>query len=232
MTIAEDSFRALLEAEIKRFGNVYAAENALGLPEDSLRSIISPRQGQNRKQGTALNRAKEICDRLGLEFYIGHKRQIDDTPNADMTAFAQIPLHDAMLAAGGGAMNGDAAIIDHLAFRKSWLKRMDVSPNSAVLARASGDSMSPTIQDGDMLLIDRQHQSPPARQRGPKDTRPAPIFALLDDGEARVKRVEKTPSDHWAILSDNPAFAPEFRPLDAVQFIGKVVWWGHTVSDR
>ena len=223
-------FAQIVLARLEELGlKIAQAEDRYGLGRGYLWGVV---RTDSKRAVPNLLKAEAICDALGLELKIGPKGHKDDTPNADMTAFAQIPLHDALLAAGGGAVNGDAAIIDHLAFRKSWLTRVGTSPNSAVLARASGDSMAPTINDGDMLLIDRSKQPPSPRQRGLKDTRPAPIYAVLDDGTARVKRVEMAPGEHWALLSDNPVFAPEFRPLKAVEFIGKVVWWGHTVRDR
>ena len=88
--------------------------------------------------------------------------------------------------------------------------------------------MVPTIQDGDILLIDRANAKPPQALRSPKDTRPATIYAVLHDGAARVKRIELAPGGSLALLSDNPAFAPEFHPASSVAIIGKVVWWGHT----
>jgi len=147
---------------------------------------------------------------------------------SDPTEFAPIPLYSAQLAAGDGATNDGAQIIDNLAFRRDWLKGIGVSPQSAVIARATGDSMTPTLQPGDALLIDRAHADPPTKLRAPGDTRPAQIYALVDDGHARVKRLELAAPGMLMLLSDNPAHAPELRPVAAVSIIGKVVWWGHT----
>lgn len=149
-------------------------------------------------------------------------------PVANPSEFAPIPVHAASLAAGDGAHNDDETVIAHLAFRRDWLKRIDVSPGSAVIARARGDSMLPTISDGDIVLIDRARAEPPTRIREPQDTRPAPLYALLDDGAARIKRLELATPGTLALLSDNPVAPPEFRPVSVVSIIGKVVWWGHT----
>jgi phage repressor protein C with HTH and peptisase S24 domain len=100
-----------------------------------------------------------------------------------------------------------------------------------IIATASGDSMEPTIHNGDMLLIDLDRTSVPARAREAGDTRPSGIYAVLDDGAARVKRVELAAPDTLALLSDNPAFPPEFRPISSVSIIGRVVWWAHTTRD-
>lgn len=143
-------------------------------------------------------------------------------------SFVEVPVHTATLAAGDGSHNADSSVIAHLAFRKDWLDQIGVPPAAAVIARARGDSMAPTISDGDMLLIDTSRSDAPARAREPKDQRPARIFALLDNDNARVKRLELAAPGMLAILSDNTSVPPEFRPVAEVKIIGRVVWWGHT----
>ncbi|WP_413874126.1 XRE family transcriptional regulator [Albidovulum sp.] len=145
--------------------------------------------------------------------------------------FIAVPVHQAALGAGSGVENRSEDLIGHLAFRRSWLRCIGVSAASAVLARADGESMAPTIHHGDLLLIDCDRSAVPPAPRATSDTRPAPIYAILDEGAARVKRVELVPGGTLALLSDNPAFAPEFRPVPSVAIIGKVMWWGHTNRD-
>ncbi len=152
----------------------------------------------------------------------------------DETEFAPIPVYDAALAAGAGYENATEEVVDQLAFRRDWLARIKISPASAVLARAHGDSMSPAIQSGDMLLLDRAKNEVPVHARHDSDTRPPPIYALLDDGQARVKRIERPEDGLIMLLSDNPAFGPEIltgAKIETLNIIGKVVWWGHTVRE-
>lgn len=156
------------------------------------------------------------------------RRQLADRLETAAPDFVQVPVHEADLAAGDGRTNDSEDIEGHLAFRRSWLKRLGISATGAVIARARGESMSPTIQDGDVVLIDRFSVEVPAKPREPGDIRPAPIYALLDDGAARIKRVALAGPGTLALLSDNPAVPPEFRPASAVSIIGKVRWWGHT----
>lgn len=145
--------------------------------------------------------------------------------------YIPIPVYDAFLAAGNGHLNDTDAVTSSLAFRKDWLNDMGLSRDSAVITTASGDSMEPTIHNGDMLLIDLDRTSVPARAREAGDTRPSGIYAVLDDGAARVKRVELAAPGTFALLSDNPAFLVEFRPSESMSIIGRVVWWGHTNRD-
>lgn len=198
-------------------------EQSLGLREWSLKGMLD----KNAPRVPSIDIAKEVADALGLDFYIGPRRVFDGPP-ADPDEFTPIPVLAAELAAGAGAENGDETIIDHLAFRRAWLKRLGITPSGAVIARARGDSMWPTISHGDVVLIDRLASEPPRKPRDPSDARPAQIYALLDDGAARIKRVELAAEGTLAILSDNPSSPPEFRSIEAVSIIGTVRWWGHT----
>lgn len=204
--------------------NAFAFERAANLPSDAIRSIL--RGG--KKSGTALNRASEICEALGLELYIGPPLDHGDRPPvADAEEFAHIPLHSAVLAAGEGHENGSEEVVDYLAFRREWLRKIGVSPSNAVLARAHGDSMQPCIWDGDMVLIDRSRNDIPVRKPGNGRAR-SPIFAVLDDGHARLKRIERPEEGQVMLLSDNPDYPPQFAKIETLTIIGKVLWWGHT----
>ena len=231
MEQAEQTLARLIEQRLKALDtNAFAVEKLHQLPPDAIRSVL---RGM-KKSGTGLNRAQQICSALGLELYIGPPRETGPVQQVTLQGkdFAQVPVHKATLAAGGGADNHTEELAGHLAFRRSWLKRVGVAASAAVLARATGESMAPTIHDGDMLLIDRSKADPPAARRSAKDARPSPIYAILDvDTGARVKRLELAAPGTLALLSDNPSFAPEFRPVDSVKIIGKVVWWGHTCKE-
>ncbi|MEM5477408.1 S24 family peptidase [Pacificibacter sp. AS14] len=122
-----------------------------------------------------------------------------------------VPLHEASLAAGAGAANGAEPIVDYLSFRRDWLRRIGTAPANAVLARVTGDSMEPTIWAGDMVLVDRSKTVVPVRTSSSKKGRSA-IYAVLDDGHARVKRIERPSEDQILLLSDNPDYPPRIRP--------------------
>lgn len=227
-----DPILLTIDEALKRKGLSDAAASKLAVGHPSLiKNLRMPRDGEKRYNLPALMKLAEVLD---LEFYFGPPRETGPVEQIVLEGsdFAQVPVHKATLAAGGGADNHTEELAGHLAFRRSWLKRVGVAASAAVLARATGESMAPTIHDGDMLLIDRAKADPPAARRSAKDTRPSPIYAILDvDTGARVKRLELAAPGTLALLSDNPSFAPEFRPVDSVKIIGKVVWWGHTSKE-
>lgn len=228
MEHAQDTLAREVSERLSALGtNAFAVENSAGLPADAVRSIL--RGG--KKAGTTLNRAQDVCNALGLELYIGPRRDSGAVQVIDREAeYAHIPVHDAMLAAGAGAFNGAEEVVDFLAFRRDWLRRLGLDPSRAVIARATGDSMQPCVWHGDLVLIDRSRIDPPMHSR-PDRGRRAPVFALLDEGAAKIKRVQWIEPGLAVLLSDNPDYAPTFARAENLSIIGKVVWWGHTSRD-
>ncbi|MBR9765430.1 MAG: helix-turn-helix transcriptional regulator [Rhodobacteraceae bacterium] len=215
--------------------NAFAVEKEGGLPVDAIRSVV---RDDEKRAVPRITRAKEICDLLGLEFYIGPPRDIGPVEQIvlDGGDYAHIPVHAATLAAGGGALNGEEPVVDHLAFKRAWLSRIGISPANAVLARVAhgelGESMMPTICPGDMVLIDTSKREIPQRPPNYKSKK-SPIYAFTTEDGARVKRLAQL-NDVIILVSDNPDISPEFLSKDRwseVNVIGKVVWWGHTAEE-
>lgn len=94
--------------------------------------------------------------------------------------------------------------------------------------------MMPCIHHGDMVLIDRSRSEIAVRHRRPNDSRPAQIYAILDEAGARIKRIERPEQGLIMLLSDNPMYPPEVLTgarAESINVIGKVMWWGHTNKD-
>lgn len=223
-----------IDEALRRKGLTDAAASKLAVGNYSLiKNMRSPRSEEKRYNYQALEKIAEVLD---LECYFGPRR---DTGPVEYVAidgvdYTHIPLHDALLAAGAGYDNAGGQVIDHIAFRRDWLERIGVTASGVRLARVQGDSMQPTIWAGDLLMIDTTRTEPMIRRRDGADQRRSPIYALIDGGEARVKRVERPSDDTMLLISDNPDFAPELRQgcdIQTIQIIGKVVWWGHTAKE-
>ncbi len=186
----QNTFADLVKERLKALNtNAFSVENVAGLPPDAVRNVLRG----TKKDGPSISRVKEICDALGLDIYIGPKRETAPMPQItlDRTDYVSIPVHDAWLSAGPGIANARPNIIDHLAFRHDWLSRIGVSASQSCLARVMGDSMFPTLSPGDMVLLDTSRTDPPVRNRAAQDKRRPMIWALLDDGQARIKRIER-----------------------------------------
>lgn len=208
----------------------------LSQAEVSLRAFGKPDNTaiQSLKKGSspAVDRVAALARALGLELYLGPPRESGELPpSPDLNDLATLPLHDAFVSAGPGAINSVEPVVDYVSFRRDWLKKIGTLPSNAVLVRASGDSMQPCISDGDMLLIDRADRHAPVPTRSDRGVRRAPIYALLHNGEAKVKRLLLTEAGFVTLISDNPDYQPQFAKADDLSIIGKVKWWGHTCKD-
>lgn len=216
------TLRARVRAAVDAEGIRPFARRA-GVGVGVVRSILDDRD-------PSYSSAEALAKALDLDLGFGAITQLPSPPEPDGDLFAKVPLHSALLAAGGGRSNQSEEVVEYLAFRRDWLRRLGVSPSYAVLARASGDSMQPCLWDGDMVLIDKSQTEISVRPASAKRGR-SPIYALLDDGEARIKRIDRPGDGHIILTSDNPDYPPEFVSIENLIIIGKVLWWGHTNRD-
>ncbi|WP_445809635.1 S24 family peptidase [Yoonia sp.] len=91
-------------------------------------------------------------------------------------------------------------------------------PAQLRIMHVEGDSMAPTLLDGDAVLVDMTRQMP----------NPPGIF-VLDDGMGLVaKRLEHIPnSDPPAVrvISDNKLYPEYERTADEIRIIGRIRWF-------
>ncbi|MDO5622567.1 MAG: S24 family peptidase [Paracoccus sp. (in: a-proteobacteria)] len=195
-------------------------ERAFGRPDTS---II-----QNMRRGSEPTYSKllALCDALGLEFYIGPPRDLAPPVSVEIDGeeYDAVRRYDAQFSAGGGALNAEELEAGAVAFRRDWLTREGISARESMVVSVQGDSMAPTLDDGDLVLIDKRRRSPRGRR----------IYALVGpDGDARVKRIEVL-ADTMILHSDNDAYPTELVPTadaDRYTILGEVVWRGHSLRD-
>ena len=120
--------------------------------------------------------------------------------------------------AGSGAFAGDERPRPWFAFDERWLKGMtSANSDDLVIIRVEGDSMSPTLGDGDDILIDKGDAI--ARLRDG-------IYVIRVEDALIVKRIAVNPVSRRAtVQSDNPAYPdwPDLALAD-VNCIGRVIW--------
>ena len=131
--------------------------------------------------------------------------------------FAYIPVYDVLVSAGFGTDGqGTAVPSSHRAFPKDWLLQYGLKEKNLSVVTAYGDSMMPTINDKDSLLVD-------ASRNIPYDGR---IYDIRSGDTLWVKRIQKKLDGSLLLISDNPSYPPmslELGSLDDVQIIGQVV---------
>jgi len=106
---------------------------------------------------------------------------------------------------------------------QSLFVRLGIRPAMARLLAARGSSMSPTIDDGDWMLIDTEN----GRRLEPKSG----LVYVLSVGDAVfVKRLTQAADGTWIMHSDNEMVDPRDVPLtEEFRVNGRVVWVGHAL---
>lgn len=145
-----------------------------------------------------------------------------DVPQSEDERYAFVPQYDAKAAAGLGSENPHVEVHSTLAFKRDWLKAKGAKPESLAVIYAEGQSMWPTINDRDVLLVDRSRIDPVDGQ----------IFVLAGTDGAIVKRLIQGPLNQWVLRSDNDDKGeyPDRSHLrsdgNEHRIIGKVIWRG------
>ena len=115
----------------------------------------------------------------------------------------EIPFFkDFSFACGSGSIN-DFIVNEKRKLRmsKSTLRNLSITKDNAVAATATGDSMAPTIQDGDTIHIDL----------GRMDIKDGRIFVICLGGLNYAKRLYNLPFGGVRIVSDNSEEYPEIN---------------------
>ncbi|GFM73766.1 transcriptional regulator [Pseudomonas cichorii] len=136
--------------------------------------------------------------------------------------YAFIPQLTAKAAAGLGYENAHVENRSTLAFKREWLRYRGANEKHLVVIYADGESMWPTINSGDVLLVDKSKVDPLHQQ----------VFVLGNTEGIIVKRLVQGPIGNWIIRSDNedkeeyPDLALLRRDEDEHRIIGQVIWRG------
>jgi phage repressor protein C with HTH and peptisase S24 domain len=164
-------------------------------------------------------------DRRLLARYFGVSEALLGGPDPAAPAHdvVTVPQLDVGASAGAGAFAGDEQARSRIAFDRKWLRGVSADPKRLSMIRVEGDSMLPTLADGDEILVDGGDAS--ARLRDG-------IYVLRMDDVLMVKRLAINPAARRVtVKSDNPAY-PSWPdcPLTKVDVVGRVVWAGRKVA--
>ena len=134
-----------------------------------------------------------------------------------------IKRHPVFASAGPGAIVNEGFGKPYFGFDERWLRALTQTPSSNLsIVRVEGDSMSPTLNAGDDILIDLGDCGDRLRDG---------IYVLRVDDALVVKRLALSPlARRVTVQSDNPAY-PDWpdRALDEINCIGRVIWSGRKV---
>jgi phage repressor protein C with HTH and peptisase S24 domain len=94
-----------------------------------------------------------------------------------------------------------------------------LDPEKLAVVRVVGDSMMPTLLDGDDIMLDLRNVKPSADA----------IYVIEVAGDVRVKRLQPRIDGSIIIKSDNPAYETEIisaPDTERLRVLGRAVWAG------
>lgn len=166
------------------------------------------------KAETLLSLAKALgCEPSQLKSGLESSNQIFQP------GFEQIPVLDVELAAGNGTHIDMERVTDWVPISQDWIYDNYLPKERLVVVTVTGDSMTPRLQEGDMLLVNTGEQNPTS----------GCIYAIAVENELRVKRLLKRMDGAWIISSDNkanPAYQDEVishHNFHQLRIIGRAV---------
>jgi hypothetical protein len=163
-------------------------------------------------------------DRRTLASFFGVDEQVLGGPPAPMRdGLIEIPVLNVDASAGFGAIAESETAHTRFGFDERWLGRLTRAKSASLsIIHVLGDSMEPTLSDGDEVLVDASDQGSRLRDG---------IYVLRADDALVVKRVTLKPGGRKiTISSDNSAY-PSWDDVDrsAIQVVGRVIWFGRAV---
>lgn len=159
--------------------------------------------------------SKKYFDVLNSKFTLSTNIQnIDDCINIAVRG-------DVSASMGYGVTVYDETKTGTYQISKKLANDLGIFPEKTEMIFASGDSMLPTIEGGDSLLIDLNR----------KEIYDGRIYCVRIDGQLYAKRLQKIPPSKVIVISDNQkyqSFEIDFSKQIEFDFevIGEVRWWG------
>ena len=165
------------------------------------------------KAAPSFNAIEKICEALGVsipEFFA-----CEDDSKPDLVFVEKVK---AKPRAGVGGLETDNEHDGYYSFHSSFIARKGGTAKTMRIFEVAGDSMSPTLDDGDMIMVNTAET----------DIRTGRIYLLRIGDELMVKRLETRPGGKMLIRSDNERY--EDIPVDlgdessGVEIFGRMVW--------
>jgi phage repressor protein C with HTH and peptisase S24 domain len=129
-----------------------------------------------------------------------------------------IRRYDARASAGPATGIEAGPPLENLAFPAAFIHgQLRRDPAHLAVLECIGDSMEPTLHDGDLLLVDTARREPASGR----------IYVFRVDGALLAKRIQRRLDGSLQLISDNPRYpTEEFRPSASapLDVLGEVVW--------
>lgn len=216
-TVVDEEFGTRLRLIMQQFGSVADLARAVGVSDNAIYKWVTGRGKPGMISLVNLARAAGVSvEWLATGKGEPLKTKLEPRAVLPRSEFVQMPLHS-LRGIDGKPSLVSSQIVDYLNFRTDWLKRtLNAEARDLALIEAVGDSMSPTIDEADLVLADLRET------RFKSDG----IYVLRNGGDLSIKRIQREPDGKLAIRSDNPAYQPVTVAPESISLVGRVIWTG------
>jgi phage repressor protein C with HTH and peptisase S24 domain len=140
---------------------------------------------------------------------------------AEQLGSVLIPQLEIGYSMGGGSVFADYQQTAMVPFPREWLRPMIKGRfDDLFVARGDGDSMMPTLLDGDLVIVDTAQKNITQQDR---------LWCLSYGDLGMIKRVRLLPDGGVQVNSDNPAVTPITAYDGELHIVGRVIWIGRRV---
>jgi phage repressor protein C with HTH and peptisase S24 domain len=170
-------------------------------------------------------RALHERDRRTLAQYYGVDESelggLDPAARSASPAIAMVKRLHLGASAGPGATGDGEEAVGQFGFDPRWLRQLGANPGRLSIIQVAGDSMEPTLADGDDIMVDDSDGAAKLREG---------IYVIRHDDQLLVKRVAMAKGGRISVVSDNAAYPRWEAGAGEIDIVGRVVWTGHRVK--
>ena len=188
-----------------------AASREAGLSEDYIRNM---RRGLAKSPN--IESLNKLANRLGVSLpsLLGFELAQDD--------YVRVPTHGFRAGMGGGGIIMSDKPDGNWPLSGNYARRVRLDGADLISFEVEGDSMSPTLESGDQVMVDKRDKN--AARGG--------VFAVFDSDTLVVKRLERIPETEpprLRLISDNKFHSDYDVMAENTNIIVRVVWYARRI---
>ena len=201
----EFSERMMKIAKLKFNDNLSLFARAVGVVQPSLARWVKGEADPTRTNLVKIAEASGVSlDWLALG--VGNmdgvepqakKSEVNLIASNDETFSVIEDCREVRISAGGGGFNDEYKPYQTTKVEKAWLDSRRLKAEDCAMFLVSGDSMYPTLKDGEEIIVDRSK----------KELKDGKIFVLNNEGAMLVKKVQIT-YNGITLITQNTEYAP------------------------
>jgi phage repressor protein C with HTH and peptisase S24 domain len=215
-TLVDEEFRRRLRLIMQQFGSVADLARAVGVSDNAIYKWVSGRGQPSMMSLVNLSKAAGVSVEW-LATGRGAPTKAKGDHQGSEAAIAASVARNSLQPGSDRGVPQNQQVVDYLSFRPDWLQRaFNLDLRSMALVEVIGDSMSPTADGGDVVLVDLRETR--FRHDG--------IYVLHTGGDLAVKRLQRQPDGTLMMRSDNPVYESYAVKPEEVNVMGRALWVG------